>query len=66
MSSTSNTPDVPGATGTEREEVRSSLASPNKGPTANHPRSTGAVFGMGIADDWASIATSDPAFWLKD
>jgi len=64
MGITSSTPDVPGATGTEREEGGASLAPPNEGPAANSPRR--AVSETGIEEDWASIATGDPAFWLKD
>ncbi len=66
MGITSSTPGVSSASGAEREEGGSSLAPPNKGFTANEPRIVGAVFGAEIEEDWASIATSDPAFWLKD
>ncbi len=62
----SNTPDVPGAAGTEREGGGSSLAPPNEGPAANGPQRTGVVSGTAIEEDWASMATGDLAFWLKD
>lgn len=58
----SNTPDVPG---TEREEGGYSLASPNGEPASGH-QNDGAVSGTAIEEDWASMATGDPAFWLKD
>ena len=64
MGITSSTPNVPGAAGAEREEGRSSLTPPNKGPAVGGPRS--ASSGAGIEEDWASMATGDPAFWLKD
>ena len=62
----SSTPDVPGASGKEREEGGASLAPTNEGPAANGPRRAGAVSGTEIEGDWASMATGDPAFWLKD
>ena len=64
MSITSSTPDVPSAAGTEREERRSSLDPPNEGPVANGSRRAGS--GAGVEEDWASMATGDPAFWIKD
>jgi hypothetical protein len=66
MGITSSTPDVPGAPGTEREEGGASLAPTNEGPAASGPRRAGTVSGTGIEEDWASMATGDPAFWLKD
>jgi hypothetical protein len=66
MGVTSSTPDVPGAPGTEREEGGASLAIPNRGPSANVLLRTGAVSGTAIEEDWAPMATGDPAFWLKD
>jgi hypothetical protein len=62
----SSTPDVPGTAGTEREEGGASLALPNEGPAANGLLRTGTVSETGIEEDWASMATGDPAFWLKD
>ena len=64
MGITSSTPGVSSASGTEREEGGSSLVPPNEGPAANGPRR--AVSGRGVEEDWASMATGDPAFWLKD
>ena len=66
MGITSSTPDVPSAAGTAREEGRSSLAPPNEGLATSGPPRAGAVSGAGIEEDWASMATGDPAFWLKD
>ncbi len=66
MSITPSTPDVPGAPGTEREEGVASLAPTNEGPAASDLLGIGAVSETGIEEDWASIATGDPAFWLKD
>jgi hypothetical protein len=63
----SSTPDVPGASGKEREEGGASLAPTNEGPAANNGlQRAGAVSGTEIEGDWASMATGDPAFWLKD
>ena len=66
MGITSSTSDVPGMAGVEREEGSSSLTPPNGGPTANGTHRAGVVSGAGIEEDWASMATGDPAFWLKD
>ena len=66
MGITSSTPDVPGAPGTEREERGASLGPTNEGPAASGLLRIGADSGTGIEEDWASMATSDPAFWLKD
>ncbi len=66
MGITSSTPDVPGAPGTEREERGALLAPTNEGPAASGPRRAGTVSETGIEEDWASMATGDPAFWLKD
>jgi hypothetical protein len=66
MGVTSSTPDVPGAPGTEREEGRASFAPTNEGPAANVLLSTDADSGTAIEEDWAPMATGDPAFWLKD
>ena len=64
MGITSSTPSVSNAAGTECEEGGSSLASPNEGPTANGPRR--ADSGTAVEEDWPSMVTGDPAFWLKD
>ena len=66
MGITSSTPDVPSVAGAEREEGRSSLTPPNEGPAVGGPRRAGAGAGAGIEEDWASMATGNPAFWLKD
>jgi hypothetical protein len=66
MGVTSSTPDVPGAPGTEREEGGVSLAPTNEGSAANVLLRTGAVPETAIEEDWAPMATGDPAFWLKD
>ena len=66
MSTTSSTPDVPGAADMEREEGSSSLAPPNGGLAADGSRGVEVVSGAGIEEDWVSMATGDPAFWLKD
>ena len=66
MGTTSSTPDVPGAARTWREEGRSSLAMPNEGLAANGLPTAGAVSETAIEEDWAPMATGDPAFWLKD
>jgi hypothetical protein len=66
MGTTSSTPDVHGAAGTGHEEGGSSLAMPNEGPAANGLPRTGAVSRLAIEEDWAPMATGDPAFWLKD
>jgi hypothetical protein len=49
-----------GVSGTERQERRSSTASPDGSPITT--RKTGA----GLEEDWASLGTDDPAFWLKE
>jgi hypothetical protein len=66
MEVTSSTPDVPGASGTEREEGGASLAPTNEGSASNVLLRTGTVSGTAIEEDWAPMATGDPAFWLKD
>lgn len=66
MGVSSSTPDVPGAPCTEREEGGASLATTSEGPTANVLLRTGTVSGTAIEEDWAPMATGDPAFWLKD
>lgn len=48
-----------GVSGTEREE-RPSPASLDSSPITT--RKTGA----GLEEDWASLGTDDPAFWLKE
>jgi hypothetical protein len=66
MGITSSTPDVPGASGTGREEGGASLASTNEGSAADVLLRTGADSGAATEEDWAPMATGDPAFWLKD
>lgn len=66
MGITSSTPDVPGAPGIEREETTPSPAPPDEGPALAGPRKAGTVSDKaGIEEDWTSMATGDPAFWLK-
>lgn len=61
MDSTSNTPDVPGAPGTDREEGRSSVAlPPEDSAVAGLQKATKKM----AEEDW--MATGDPAFWLKE
>lgn len=66
MGITPSTPDVPGTPGIEREEGGASPAPPNEGPAANAPQKAGTVSETGGEEDWTSMATGDPAFWLKD
>lgn len=49
-----------GVSGTEREERRSSTASPDGSPITTRKA------GVGPEEDWASLGTDDPAFWLKE
>jgi hypothetical protein len=65
MGVTLSLPDVRGAAGTEREEGGVSLGPTNEGSAANVLLRTGAVSGTAIEEDWAPMATGDPAFWLK-
>lgn len=66
MGITSSTRDVPGAPDTEREEARSSLATLDKGAAAAGTRKNGIVSDKTeTEEDWVSLATGDPAFWLK-
>ena len=63
MGITSSTPEVPGVPNTEREEVRSSLVTLDKGAAAAGTRKDGTVsHKTEIEEDWASLATGDPAF----
>lgn len=66
MGMTSSTPDVPVAPGIEREEGVSSFAPPNAEPAVAVSRKAGTASGAGGEEDWTSMATGDPAFWLKD
>jgi len=66
MGITSSTPEVPGAPDTEREEMRSSLVTLDKGAAAAGTRKDGTVSDKTeTEEDWVSLATGDPAFWLK-
>jgi hypothetical protein len=66
MGITSSTPEVPGAPDTEREEARASLVTLDKGAAAAGTRKDGTVSDKTeTEEDWASLATGDPAFWLK-
>lgn len=55
-------PDKPGVTGMDREERPSSTGSSDKSPITTRPQQSGAE----PEEDWMSLATGDPAFWLKD
>ncbi len=55
-------PNEPGMPGTDREEARSSRAPSNKSTVVARPQKTG----MGFDEDWSSLGTDDPAFWLKE
>ncbi len=55
-------PNEPGKAAMDHEEGRSMPASPEKSPIIAGPRKTGA----GSEENWLSLATGDPAFWLKD
>ena len=63
---TLSTPDIPGAPVIEREEGESSPAQPHEELTIAVSRKAGTVSGAGGEEDWTSMATGDPAFWLKD
>jgi hypothetical protein len=52
----------PGAPGTNREEGRTSQVTSNKGAIVAHGHKSGA----GPEEEWFSLGTDDPAFWLKE
>jgi hypothetical protein len=52
----------PGAPGTNREEGRTSQVTSNKGAIVAHGHKSGA----GAEEEWFSLGTDDPAFWLKE
>lgn len=56
------TPNKPGMQGIEREEGRSMPVPSEKGPVVADPRKAG----VELEEDWMSLATGDPAFWLKE
>ncbi len=55
MGATQTTPDVPGAP--DREEEKFTSGSPDEGSAVSEK--------TGAAEDWTSLATGDPAFWIK-
>jgi hypothetical protein len=66
MGITSSTPEVPGVPDTEREGVRFSLVTLDEGVAAAGTRKDGTVSDKTeTEEDWASLASGDPAFWLK-
>jgi hypothetical protein len=64
MGATPTMPDVPGAPDADREEGKFSSGSPGEGSAVAGLR--GAVpEKTGAEEDWTSLATGDPAFWIK-
>ncbi|MCA1728498.1 MAG: hypothetical protein LC751_03490 [Actinobacteria bacterium] len=61
MGNASRVPDVPGA---DREEGSSQMDQPNEVPGS--PRAGAATEKRSVEEDWASLGTDDPAFWIKD
>jgi hypothetical protein len=55
-------PNEPGTPGTNREEGRTSQVPSNKGATVARGQKSGA----GPEEEWYSLGTDDPAFWLKE
>ncbi len=55
-------PNEPGTPGMNREEGRSSLVPSSKGTIVARPQKNG----TGLEEDWSSLGTDDPAFWLKE
>ena len=55
-------PNEPGTPGMDREEARYSRGPSNKSTIVAHSQKTG----MGFDEDWSSLGTDDPAFWLKE
>jgi hypothetical protein len=54
-------PNEPGTTGTNREEGRTSQVTSSRGAIVARGRKSGA----GPEEEWFSLGTDDPAFWLK-
>ncbi len=54
-------PNDPGAPGTNREEGRTSPVTSSKGAVVRGQKS-----GAGPEEEWFSLGTDDPAFWLKE
>jgi hypothetical protein len=52
----------PGTPGTNREEGRTSQVTSNKGAIVARRHKSGA----GPEEEWFSLGTDDPAFWLKE
>jgi hypothetical protein len=55
-------PNRPGVAGMDHEERRFFRGSPDKSPMTTHYPQTGTE----PEEDWMSLATGDPAFWLKE
>lgn len=53
-------PNERGVPGIDREERRHQAASPDNSPITTRKTS------VASEEDWASLATGDPAFWLKE
>ncbi len=53
-------PNECGVPGIDREERRHQVSSPDNSPLTNRKAS------VAPEEDWASLATGDPAFWLKE
>jgi hypothetical protein len=55
-------PNEPGTPGTNREEGRTSQVPSSKGAIVAREQKSGA----GPEEEWFSLGTDDPAFWLKE
>ena len=55
-------PNEPGTPGTNREEGRTSRFPSNKGAIAARSQKSG----VGSEEEWFSLGSDDPAFWLKE
>ncbi|MCA1715327.1 MAG: hypothetical protein LC781_00240 [Actinobacteria bacterium] len=55
-------PNEPGMPGTNREEGRISQVPASKGAIVARGQKSGA----GPEEEWFSLGTDDPAFWLKE
>lgn len=64
MGNASSVPDMPGVPGADREEGNSPMNQPNEAPGPR--RADAATEKRSIEEDWTSLGTDDPAFWIKD
>ena len=55
-------PNEPGTLGTIREDGRISQVTSSKGSIAARSQKSG----VGSEEEWCSLGTDDPAFWLKE